>query len=382
MHPSSLKLPELDPDTVKVFNDICGRSWKVALDDQAYEIASCSLGPTGVEWRYELILQVGHSASSVFLSDHLAKLLLGDLLPLDLLDQIPEEIIGICLNECYGAECQQVSKILEQETFILGFKKTTALNRNTAGLIFVVSEGDNNDTLGHFALPPESSLSQLFAAQDDQSSTDRERFNEIPIVTPELSLGELTLALDDCLSLEPGDVLILGKGSNTLSPVAATLSITSEQQWAVSIMGNNATIENKIKSLKRITKEKRTALVPGEKTKELAPEKANAKTGLLSKNDCEDEDALQDSIDQQEALPEPEEICTALELDIKLRFELPCRNLSLGELEKINQGYVITLDDEASEKVQIYAGSQRIALGDLVSVGERLGVRLNKLYLQ
>lgn len=81
-----------------------------------------------------------------------------------------------------------------------------------------------------------------------------------------------------------------------------------------------------------------------------------------------------------ESSPQPDEHL----LDIRGLEDLPlelhvllCRiDLSLGELAAMREGSVVNLPDKASESVQLLYNGRRIVTGELVQIGDRLGVKL------
>jgi flagellar motor switch protein FliN/FliY len=53
--------------------------------------------------------------------------------------------------------------------------------------------------------------------------------------------------------------------------------------------------------------------------------------------------------------------------------------MTVRELVELNQGKVITLDKRVGEPVDLYLRGMRFATGDLVVVGDRLGVRIREI---
>lgn len=64
------------------------------------------------------------------------------------------------------------------------------------------------------------------------------------------------------------------------------------------------------------------------------------------------------------------------ELPLELHVLLCRIDLSLAELAAMREGSVVTLPDRASDRVQLLHNGVRIATGELVQVGDRLGVKL------
>ncbi|MDD4932845.1 MAG: FliM/FliN family flagellar motor switch protein, partial [Methylacidiphilaceae bacterium] len=67
------------------------------------------------------------------------------------------------------------------------------------------------------------------------------------------------------------------------------------------------------------------------------------------------------------------------EVPISLSFELGRRKVPLGELETLKEGFVFELDREAKRPVLILPNGRVIGTGELVKVGERVGVRVAEL---
>jgi type III secretion protein Q len=67
------------------------------------------------------------------------------------------------------------------------------------------------------------------------------------------------------------------------------------------------------------------------------------------------------------------------DVPIHLVFELGRTELPLAELETLNAGYVFELGKPLSQSVDVLANGRRIASGDLVRIGEGIGVRVTKV---
>jgi type III secretion protein Q len=68
------------------------------------------------------------------------------------------------------------------------------------------------------------------------------------------------------------------------------------------------------------------------------------------------------------------------DLQIKLLFEVGQLELPLGELRTIAPGYVFNLGRDPLHAVEIHAGSRRIGQGEIVRIGDALGVRIKRLF--
>lgn len=68
------------------------------------------------------------------------------------------------------------------------------------------------------------------------------------------------------------------------------------------------------------------------------------------------------------------------DLPVSLVFELGRSVLSLGELKRLNPGAVVTLPDVTSETVDVVANGKRVGRGEIVRIGESLGVRVVRMF--
>lgn len=70
------------------------------------------------------------------------------------------------------------------------------------------------------------------------------------------------------------------------------------------------------------------------------------------------------------------------EVSVKLEFVLEERTVSLLELNEFMSGAVLDLEADAIRKVEVRAGGQAIAIGELIQMDERLGVELHEVYTE
>ena len=68
------------------------------------------------------------------------------------------------------------------------------------------------------------------------------------------------------------------------------------------------------------------------------------------------------------------------DIAVKLAFEMGRRDMSLGDLKTIAPGYIFDLSRTPENAIEIYAGSQRIGQGEIVQIGDALGVRVTRLF--
>ncbi len=70
---------------------------------------------------------------------------------------------------------------------------------------------------------------------------------------------------------------------------------------------------------------------------------------------------------------------TVDEVPVQLVFELGRMEIQLAELETLQAGYVFELGKPLGQSVDILANGKRVGTGELVRVGEAIGVRVSKL---
>jgi flagellar motor switch protein FliN/FliY len=77
------------------------------------------------------------------------------------------------------------------------------------------------------------------------------------------------------------------------------------------------------------------------------------------------------------SLPENGETLAPLtDVPLEITIRLGRTRLTLGELLKLRAGTVLTLEQEVGEPAEILVGDKVVALGEMVVVGQELGVRV------
>jgi flagellar motor switch protein FliN len=67
------------------------------------------------------------------------------------------------------------------------------------------------------------------------------------------------------------------------------------------------------------------------------------------------------------------------DVDVKLTVEIGSTQLSLRELLALGESSVIELDRQANELLDVFVNGTLIGRGEVVTVGDRFGVRLTEL---
>jgi len=67
------------------------------------------------------------------------------------------------------------------------------------------------------------------------------------------------------------------------------------------------------------------------------------------------------------------------EVDVKLTVEIGSTQLTLRELLALGESSVIELDRQANELLDVFVNGTLIGRGEVVTVGDRFGVRMTEL---
>nr|WP_246413182.1 type III secretion system cytoplasmic ring protein SctQ [Methylobacterium brachythecii] len=67
-------------------------------------------------------------------------------------------------------------------------------------------------------------------------------------------------------------------------------------------------------------------------------------------------------------------------IDVTMRFELGRQSVAIGELKTIGEGHVFDLGLDPADPIEVSVNGAAIGRGEIITIGERLGVRLVRLY--
>ena len=67
------------------------------------------------------------------------------------------------------------------------------------------------------------------------------------------------------------------------------------------------------------------------------------------------------------------------DVDVKLTVEIGSTNLTLRELLALGESSVIELDRQANELLDVFVNGTLIGRGEVVTVGDRFGVKMTEL---
>ena len=76
---------------------------------------------------------------------------------------------------------------------------------------------------------------------------------------------------------------------------------------------------------------------------------------------------------------EPIGVAGLMNVPVQVTVQLGCAKMNLSDLMQLGPGSLLTLDREAHEPCDILVNGRVIARGEVVTVGELYGVRINEL---
>ncbi len=74
------------------------------------------------------------------------------------------------------------------------------------------------------------------------------------------------------------------------------------------------------------------------------------------------------------------EVALVNDLEVKLTFELGRLQMTVGDVEKVEPGYVFELSRQPNQAVDIYVLNRLVGWGELVMVADKIGVRVTKIF--
>jgi flagellar motor switch protein FliN len=80
-----------------------------------------------------------------------------------------------------------------------------------------------------------------------------------------------------------------------------------------------------------------------------------------------------------ESLPAPN--CNLLRIKVPVTITLASKKQAVGNIINLVPGAILRFDKSCHEKLDLEVGARRIAQGECVEVGDRLGLRISSLIL-
>ena len=116
-----------------------------------------------------------------------------------------------------------------------------------------------------------------------------------------------------------------------------------------------------------------------EKVEGEAPEKEETSAeGGLELNDLEGETADK-TAEPGEAMPEGTELGAVYDVPVQISAVLGKSSMQVSQLLKMGRGAVVELDRKVGEAIDIYVNNRLVARGEVVVVGENIGVTMTEI---
>jgi len=108
-----------------------------------------------------------------------------------------------------------------------------------------------------------------------------------------------------------------------------------------------------------------------------------AKEDFKEVDDLGDIDAIDDSLDDEEATPVPSDkiknLDLILDIPLTVTVELGRSKMLINDLLQLGQGSVVELTKLAGEPLEVLVNQKLVARGEVVVVNEKFGVRLTDI---
>lgn len=177
---------------------------------------------------------------------------------------------------------------------------------------------------------------RLFSSRGYEIAIDRWLSLPCPV---SLEIGRQALSMNECIALEPGDAILIDQ--RTQASVTLRLVTQPKQAWQGQINAGKFYVQEKVLTMEDDVNDEWVA----------ADESGTEITGLVSNKD----------------------------IPVTLSFSLGSYQLPFGDLAEIAPGYVMPLPaNYESKRVDILANGVRVGVGELVTVADRLAVRLDQ----
>lgn len=352
-----LPLKSVLPKKVYLNNIVVGRQRESSffVDGKKYEFSfslACEDYKAGIFFKIKL-------------SDHTIWLSLEELPPLAYFSQqfegvdlnlLPEDIRPVVLEACFKNVLDVVEEELGVVISIESYDENHPEKNFDDELPFLVNiEGIGSPVRGllHMEGP---SLEFLAALLERSSYARKNKFTsiEVPLY---VIIGEETLSLNEFKRLELRDILLFG-GENFTEDGSCKVIVGNYLMYDGVWENGTLTLENLMDE--RVDNEDMAGGAPYEE------------------EEVEDIDFQ----DKEEGIGDPEEDVgnempkELADIPIHVVFEVGQRRLPIKELQSLKAGYTFELDNPVDQPVTIRANGKVIGMGEVLKVGDRVGVRV------
>ncbi len=107
-------------------------------------------------------------------------------------------------------------------------------------------------------------------------------------------------------------------------------------------------------------------------------EEASAESGELELDTLEGE-ATSKTIGPGEQMPEGAELGAVYDVPVQISAVLGKSSMQVSQLLKMGRGAVVELDRKVGEAIDIYVNNRLVARGDVVVVGENIGITMTEI---
>lgn len=312
------------------------------------------------------------------LSDHLLWLSLENLPPLSYfskefeeiqLDQLPQDIQTIVLEACF----KKVLDVVEEELGVVVSIESYTTERSDDvfedELQFSIKiEGVETPIYGAIHMEG-ASLEFLAALLERSSYSPINRLQSLEIALNAI-IAEESLKLSEIKNLKPNDIILLHE-INFINNGTCKIVIGNQLIF-------NGILKNGIVTLGNLMDERINDDTSTDAFHEF--EEDEEEIELMDEEEMEPEATRKssqkryESEDVDESQGElPKEFS---DLPIRVVFEVGQKRLSLKDLQSIKTGYTFELESSIEHPITIRANGRAIASGELLKVGDRIGVRV------
>ena len=176
-----------------------------------------------------------------------------------------------------------------------------------------------------------------------------------------LEIGHSSLPLSDLAALAPGDILLI-RSPEMIAQSTAFIPLTEREGLTVAIDGNRLTIIKSGRTMATDPSDESTA--PGGTDPEGGAAAAGDQNGGIPG------DAPQDPLVQPETIDD---------VRLRLTFDLGEIELTISELRSLVAGQAFDLANLPEKAVRIRLNGRQIDSGEIVEIGNRVGVRIGEL---
>ncbi len=369
-----LPLQSIVPKKVYLNNIIVGRQRDASflVDDKKY--------------KFSFIFPVNDYKPEAFfkikLSDHILWLSLEKLPPLSYfsekfegvdLQSLPEDIRSVVLEACFKNVLDAVEEELGVVVSIESFVQDHPGNDFDDELPFsVYIEGIQLPVRGSLHMEGPS-LEFLAALLERSSYIQRNQFTTIDIPLYVI-IAEENLSLTEVRDLEVRDILLLSD-ENFIANGSCKVVIGNYLIYDGVLENGIITLENLMDE--RVDNDSLYQDASYEFEEDDVEDADFQDKEVIKKSPAaSEEDQVENEEDEQEAdvnIDMPKELA---DISIHIVFEVGQKHLPIKELQSLKAGYTFELDNSADRPVTIRANGKVIGTGELLKVGDRIGVRV------